>query len=459
MKGKKIIDIKVEEMEYPNFSIGSIENTKVKFKGGLLGQTCRVKITRNRSNSKKAKFIETIENSYLENSSEYCPNSELCGGCSYQKLPYDTELNLKFEMIKKLLEEENISHSSDIKICKSPVTKGYRNKMEYTFGDSQKDGPLVLGLHKQGRFYEIVDTNNCNIVDEDFEIIRKFVQNYFRQQNLTFYHRTKKEGLLRHLVVRKAMHTGEIMVVLVTTSDESFDKNNKEKFVKNLLENSTSGQIKSVYHVINNSLADAVIPEKVSLLFGENYIQEEMIGLKFRISPFSFFQPNVFSAEKLYQKAFEFADINKDSKVLDLYSGTGTITQIMASKCKKATGIELVEEAVEKSKENAKINRIENIEFICGDVLKEIVKIAENYDTVVLDPPREGINPNAINKIININPDKFIYISCNPKTQVRDIKIFEENGYFIKKYEIFDQFVNSRHVETIALLTKNNKKK
>lgn len=454
MRRKKVIDVKVEEMEYPNFSIGDYEGVKVQFKGGLLGQTCRVKITRNRSTNKKAKFLELIDHSYLENAKEFCPNSDICGGCAYQRLSYETELMLKLDMIKKLIKKENISIESDISINRSPVTKGYRNKMEYTFGDSEKGGPLVLGLHKQGRFYEIVDTVNCNIVDHDFEKIRQFVQKYFREKNADFYHRTKQEGLLRHLVVRKAMKTGELMVVLVTTSDEAFDEIKKDLFVQALLKTETMGKIISVYHVTNDSLADAVIPEKVDLLYGRDYIEEEMMGLKFRISPFSFFQPNVFAAEKLYQKAYEFADINENSKVLDLYSGTGTITQVMASKCKKATGIEIVEEAVEKANENARINELENIEFICGDVLKQIENISGDYDTVVLDPPREGINPKAINKIIDIMPEKFVYISCNPKTQVRDIKIFQERGYSVKKYQVFDQFVKSRHVEALVLMTR-----
>lgn len=454
MRSKPVVEVKVEDMSYPNISIASVDDKKVEFKGGLLGQICRVKITRNRSNKKKAKFLETIALSDIENSKDYCPNSDICGGCSYQRVAYETELMLKLDMIKKLLKEENIDLDFNISINRSPKTKAYRNKMEYTFGDSEKDGPLVLGLHKQGRFYEIADTDGCNIVDEDFETIRKFTQEYFRKKDSKFYHRSKHEGLLRHLVVRKALNTKEIMVILVTTSDDSFDETRRSFYLNSLLNTKLDGQIFSVYHVKNDSLADAVIPEKVELIYGNGYIEEEMMGLKFRISPFSFFQPNVFAAEKLYQKAFEFAEIDEDSTVLDLYSGTGTITQVMASKCKRATGIEIVEEAVEKAIENAKLNDISNINFIAGDVLEEIENIKGDYNIVILDPPREGINPNAIEKIIALSPEKFVYISCNPKTQVRDIKIFEENGYKVKKYEVFDQFVNSRHVEAIALLQK-----
>lgn len=455
MRKNKLSEVNISQVKYPNISIGKDrEGNLLEFKGGVLGQTCKVKITRNRTDKKKGKFIELIENSPLENSRNYCPNADICGGCAYQKLPYETELMLKQDMIKNLLRENNIPYDGDIPINMSPIIKGFRNKMEYTFGDSHKGGKLILGLHRQNRFYEIVDTIDCNVIDNDFNIIRSSVQKYFREKNTRFYHKTAKEGLLRHFVIRKAHRTGEIMAILVTTSDESFDLMRKKLFVNFLNDLKLEGKIVSIYHVTNDSLADAVIPEKIDLLFGKDHITEEMMGLKFNISPFSFFQPNVFAAEKLYQKAFEFGEINRKTNVLDLYSGTGTITQVMASLANKATGIEIVEEAVEKANENAKINDIDNIEFLCGDVLEEIEKIKGDYDLVVLDPPRAGIAPEALRKILKINPDKFVYISCNPKSQVENLKDFIEYGYKVEKYEIFDQFPNSRQVESVVLMSR-----
>ncbi|MDU3153834.1 MAG: methyltransferase domain-containing protein, partial [Anaerococcus hydrogenalis] len=337
MRQKAIKDVEIIDMSYPNISIGKINEEKtVQFKGGVLGQKVRVKITKNRGNNKKGKFMEVLEESKIENAKEFCPNAGICGGCSYQKMGYET--------------------------------KGYRNKMEYTFGDSYKDGPLVLGLHRQNRFYEIVDTEGCNIVDEDFESIRKHVQNYFREKNTSFYHKKAHTGLLRNLIVRKAMHTGEIMVILVTSSDKSFDPMRRDLFAHNLLNAKTKGRIVSIYHVINDSLADAVKVDSIELLFGKKYIEEKMNNLKFQISPFSFFQPNVYTAEKIYQKAIELANVGKNKNVLDLYSGTGTITQLFAKAANKVMGIEIVEEAVEKAFDNAKENQIENIDFIAGDV-------------------------------------------------------------------------------------------
>lgn len=452
MRTKPIKEVEIFDTAYPNISIAKDKDEKiVEFKGGVLGEKCKVKITRSRGSKSKGKYIEKINDSKYENYREFCPNAGICGGCSYQKFGYETELLVKHDMIKKLLSNIDIK-INDLSIARSPKIKAYRNKMEYTFGDSYKDGPLTLGLHRINRFYEIVDTEGCNIVDEDFEIIRKHVQTYFRERNTSFYHKKNHQGLLRNLIIRKAMHTNEIMVILVTSSDKSFDPMRKDLFAHNLLNAKTKGLIKSIYHVINDSLADAVKVDSIELLFGKEYIKEKINDLYFKISPFSFFQPNVFTAEKIYNKAIELSSVDKTKNVLDLYSGTGTLTQTFAKSANKALGIEIVEEAVEKAFVNAKENKIENIDFIAGDVLEKIDLVKGNYDIVVIDPPREGIHPKAIGKIIDINPEEFVYISCNPKTQVRDIEIFKEKGYRLDKYQAFDQFPRSRHVETVALL-------
>ena len=456
MKKRPTKEIKISEMKYPNLSIGYDENgRRVEFKGGILGQTINVKTGKKNKERIRAKYINLIEESKLENAREYCPHAGVCGGCAYQKIPYETELMLKHDMIKTLFKDSGITYDRNIKINRSAVTKGYRNKMEYTFGDAVKGGPLILGLHRQRRFYEIVDCYDCNIVDDDFNKIRAGVQKYFREKNTDFYHKTTKEGLLRHLVVRKAHHTGQIMVILVTSSDESFDDIRLRLFMHMLLDLDLDGRIFSIYHVLNDSLADAVIPEKIKLIYGKEYITEEMLGLSFKISPFSFFQPNVFTAEKLYQKAFDLAEINSTMNVLDLYSGTGTISQLMATVANTATGIEIVEEAVDKARENAKLNDLSNVNFLCGDVLEEIEKVGDKYDVVILDPPRAGISPASLDKILNIDCKKFVYISCNPKSQMDNLKVFLEKGYEIKDYEIFDQFPNSRHLEAIALLERS----
>ena len=437
------IIVKIDEAKFPNLSRGKFEDRKYEFKGGIIGQ--RVEIKPRGKRSKKAKLLNVIERSNIEKGLP-CPHFEKCGGCTYQTLKYEDELNYKKELIKKLFMENGIDR--ELEIIPSPVHKFYRNKMEYTFGDEYKDGPIALGLHVKNRFHEIVNTSECNIVDVDFNKIRSEVRNYFEKIGEKHYNRKTHEGFLRHLLIRKATKTGEIMILLATSTQREL---NKDEFIKFLLGLDLEGEIVSIFHVKNDSLSDAIVPEEINLIYGKDHIEEEVLGLKFKISPFSFFQTNTRSAEVLYTMAREKIDA-KDKLVFDLYSGTGTITQVLAESAKKVIGVEIVEEAVEAARENVVLNKIDNVEFIAEDVLKVLDDLDKNPDLIVIDPPREGINPKAIEKIIDFAPEKFLYISCNPVTLVRDLKTFGNRGYRIEEIEIVDQFPKTSHVECIALI-------
>ena len=439
------IVVKIDKSKFPNLSRGSFEDREYHFKGGIVGQRVEIKVRGKKS--KKAKLLNIIERSDIEIESQ-CPHSEKCGGCSYQTLSYEEELKYKKELIENLFKENGIER--EMEIIPSPVHKNYRNKMEYTFGDEYKGGPLSLGLHVKNRFHEIINTTDCKIVDDDFNTIRAEVRTYFEGLGEAQYNRKRHEGFLRHLLIRKATKTGEIMILLSTSSQSKLDE---EAFIKFLLDLDLKGQIVSIYHVKNDALSDAIVPEEIKLIYGKDHIEEEVLGLRFKISPFSFFQTNTKSAEVLYKMAREKIDA-KDKLVFDLYSGTGTITQVLAESAKKVIGVEIVEEAVEAARENAKLNGIDNVEFIASDVLKVLDDLDKNPDLIVLDPPREGINPKAIDKIIDFDPEKFLYISCNPVTLVRDLGVFKERGYEIEELEIVDQFPKTSHVETVALLSK-----
>ena len=439
------IIVKIDKSRFPNLSRGSFEDREYHFKGGIVGQRVEIKVRGKKS--KKAKLLNIIERSDIEIESQ-CPHSEKCGGCSYQTLSYDDELKYKKELIENLFKENGIER--EMEIIPSPVHKNYRNKMEYTFGDEYKGGPLSLGLHVKNRFHEIINTTDCKIVDEDFNTIRAEVRTYFEDLGEAQYNRKRHEGFLRHLLIRKATKTGEIMILLSTSSQSKLDE---EAFIKFLLDLDLKGQVVSIYHVKNDALSDAIVPEEIKLIYGKDHIEEEVLGLRFKISPFSFFQTNTKSAEVLYKMAREKIDA-KDKLVFDLYSGTGTITQVLAESAKKVIGVEIVEEAVEAARENAKLNGIDNVEFIASDVLKVLDDLDKNPDLIVLDPPREGINPKAIDKIIDFDPEKFLYISCNPVTLVRDLGVFKERGYEIEELEIVDQFPKTSHAETVALLSK-----
>lgn len=448
---KSVIEIEIIDTIFPNKSIGKYEGKIIMFKGGIKGQKVKVLLNRKKKDYIEGKLIEVLERSPLEKNIS-CFYVEDCGGCAYQTLLYEDELKLKEEQVLALFQKEDIKDINYLGIEGSPKVEGYRNKMEYTFGDEEKGGPLVLGLHKRGRFYEVVDTDGCSIADKDFTIIRRNVMKYFRWANTAYYNKRIHEGILRHLVIRKALSTGEILVNLVTTSQGTVDTNN---FIKALLKiDDLDGKIVGVLHTINDGLADIVRADEFSLLYGRDYIIEEILGLKFKISPFSFFQTNTFGAEKLYSIVREFVGDEKNNIVFDLYSGTGTIAQILSPICEKVIGIEIVEEAVKMAYENAKINGLNNVKFIPGDVLKEVENLKEKPDLIIIDPPRDGIHPKAINKIIDFNPETFIYVSCNPITLVRDLKMFMDRGYKIDKMKLMDMFPRTPHVEVIVKLEK-----
>ena len=450
VKKNDLIEFEIKEVGFPNKGKAIYGENNIRFKGGIEGQKVQARVSRKRKGYIEAKLVNVLEKSPLETELS-CPHFGACGGCTYQSLSYENELKLKERQVKALFEQEGLDINF-LGIEKSPVVNGYRNKMEYTFGDEDKDGPLALGLHRKGKFYEVVNVENCNIVDNDFTTILAAVLNYFQGKNTTYYNKKAHVGFLRHLVVRKALTTGEILVNLVTSIQGELDK---EGFIHILNSLSLGGKITGILHTTNDSLSDIVKADKLELLYGKDYIVEEMLGLEFNISPFSFFQTNTFGAEKLYSMVREFAGDIDDKIVFDLYSGTGTIAQIMAPVAKKVIGIEIVEEAVEKARENAKLNNLDNVEFIAGDVLKAVDELKGRPDLIVIDPPRDGIHPKAINKIIDFNPEVFVYVSCNPVTLVRDLKVFIERGYKVEKAKCMDQFPRTPHVECVILMQRS----
>ena len=324
--------------------------------------------------------------------------------------------------------------------------------MEFSFGDEYKDGPLSLGLHKKGSTYDVLTACDCKIVHEDFTKILTCVLAYFKERNASYYHKISHEGYLRHLLVRRAENTGEILVNLVTTSQEEWDL---MPLVQEVLGLPLEGKVVGFLHIINDSLADVVKSDETKVLYGQDYFYEELLGLKFKITPFSFFQTNSLGAEVLYSTAREFVGETKDRTIFDLYSGTGTIAQILAPVAKEVIGVEIVEEAVTAAKENAEANGLTNCSFLAGDVLKVIDEIEKKPDFMVLDPPREGIHPKALPKIVDLyRCEKMLYISCKPTSLARDLVEFAKYGYRVEKVCCVDMFPRTVHCETVVLLSK-----
>lgn len=450
MRKKKDIVLKVEKLVFPNLAEGIYNDKKIRVKNAIPGQTLRVVPGKNRKEYRDAKLIEIVERSILE-TNDPCTAFEKCGGCNYQTIPLSIELEMKKQAIKELFYDN--ARDYEIRVHENPKPFAYRNKMEYTFGDEIKDGPLILGLHRKGKYYEIVDTTGCNIVHSDFEIIRSSVMDYFSRIGKKHYRKMSAQGFLRHLVIRSGFNTKELMINLVTTTQDNFDY---EEFKEMLLNLKLENEIVSILHTKNDDPADAVKSDETVIIYGRDYIYEEILGLRFKISAFSFFQPNVFGIEKLYSRVLDMAGDLEEITAYDLYSGTGTISQILAKKAKKVIGVEIVEEAVEAAKINAELNAITNVEFRANDVLKELENLNEAPELIVLDPPRSGINPKALEKILDFNPLKFIYISCNPKTLAADFNSFIDRGYKLVNLELFDQFTRTYHVEMVALFSKTS---
>lgn len=528
MKKGNIYEGIVKKVEFPNKAYveviekdenGNEQKTLTIVKGALPGQKIKFRAKKVRKDKSQGILLEVTEKSPLETAEPMCSRFGKCGGCSYQTLPYEKQLELKRNQVLEIIDNvyKTLDSSLGIKkdyiydgILPSPEIKGYRNKMEFSFGDEYKGGPLTLGLHKKGSVHDIVNASGCQIVDDDYSKVIDCIVEYFREKQIPHYNKNTHQGVLRHLLVRRAVSTGELLVALVTSSQQDISEYVSEVSEKlNGLE--YNGKLTGFIHIINDGLGDVVKSDRMHIISGKDWFTEKILGLQFKISPFSFFQTNTKGAEVLYTRARDYvlgremagvgknsvgvgmdadsSDIAdgysemgtenvdlagvcskktesekktdtgkssefKDKVVFDLYSGTGTIAQIIAPVAKKVIGVEIVEEAVEAAKENAAINGLDNCEFIAGDVLKVIDEIDEKPDYIILDPPREGIHPKAIRKIIDYGVENIVYISCKPTSLSQDLATFETFGYHVERVSNVDMFPGTVHVETVILLSR-----
>ena len=456
MKKGQVWEGIVKEVDFPNKGKVFLpeEDRTVIVKNTVPGQKIRFSVNKIRKGKAEGRLLEVLKPSEKEIPS-VCPHFGQCGGCTYQNLPYEEQLAMKESQIKKMMDEAVNGKYVWEGVKPSPVKQAYRNKMEFSFGDEYKDGPIALGMHKRGSFHDIVNVTDCQIVDEDYRKILDCTLEAARESGLLYYHRMRHTGYFRHLLVRKAVKTEEILVDLVTTT-ETDAQAFLDTWVKKLLELELDGKMAGILHTKNDSVADVVKDEGTEVLYGQDYFYEELLGLKFKITPFSFFQTNSMGAEVLYETAREYiGDIN-EKVIFDLYSGTGTIAQILAPVAKKVVGVEIVEEAVEAAKENAALNGLDNCTFWAGDVLKVIDELGEVPDLIMLDPPRDGVNPKALMKILNFGVDRLVYIACKPTSLARDLEMIQGRGYKVEKISCVDLFPNTYHVETVAVMSREH---
>ena len=512
MKKKQILTGVVERVDFPNRAVvkaqvpqpdESVATEYAVVKGALPGQAVEFSVKKARKNKCEGRLRSVLKKGQLETREAKCPNFGTCGGCNYQEIPYEQQLALKKEQVLRLIdavyEGDGYQYDGILSVRKDGQYRewGYRNKMEFSFGDAVKDGPLTLGLHKKGSFHDIVDAEGCQIVHPDYSAVLACVREYVKENNIPYYHKRDHQGVLRHLLVRRAEVSGDMLVALVTSTQQEIDYS---ELVSRLLALPLEGQITGILQICNDSLGDVVQSDETKILYGKDWFEEKVLGLTFKISPFSFFQTNTSGAEVLYQRAREYVlgEINignagetgngnmaentpgeenapgsdalnekasggnatethaidlHDKVVFDLYSGTGTIAQLIAPVARKVIGVEIVEEAVEAAKENAAINGLDNCEFIAGDVLKVIDDIEEKPDYIILDPPRDGIHPKALQKIIDYGVKNIVYISCKPTSFARDLAVFQERGYELKRVSNVDLFPETVHVETVVKLS------
>lgn len=483
-------EVIIQEYEFPNKGIAYIEDRKVTIKGAFAGQKVRIRITKAKNGKAEGRLLEVLEKSPQETAEPVCKYFGQCGGCTYQTFPYETQLQIKADQVRRLIDQVCPEYTWE-GIIGSPVVEGYRNKMEFSFGDEYKDGPLALGLHKKGSFYDLVTVTDCKIVDSDYNQVLACTLEHFAERGIPYFKKMSHEGSLRHLVVRQTARSKDMLINLVVSSqigktageagttgtvgaentstsmfaqEPGSSKAASREQIEEYLDTAgwleklqaliLHGRIAGVLLTINDGLADVVQSDETHLLYGQDYIYEEILGLKFRITPFSFFQTNSLGAEVLYEKAREYVGNIDDQVVFDLYSGTGTIAQMLAPVAKKVVGVEIVEEAVESARDNAVLNHLDNCEFIAGDVMKVLDGLTELPDMIVLDPPRDGIHPKALSKIIRYGVKHLVYISCKPTSLARDLVTLQAEGYRVEKVCCVDMFPGTANVETVCKLQK-----
>ena len=461
MKKGEIYEEIIETVEFPNKGKVQVEGKTVVVKNGIPGQKVRFMINKKKGTRLEGRLLEVLDKSPLEVREPVCSIFPACGGCMYQTMSYEEQLNMKAAQVKKLIDEAVIRGGQvDTEgkpdyifegIKGSPQEFAYRNKMEFSFGDEYKDGPLSLGLHKKGSTYDVLNTDDCKLVHKDMTDILTCVRDYFLEKGVPYYKKMQHTGYLRHLLLRRGVTTGEILIHLVTTSQEEHDL---EPLKDLLLALPLEGKIVGIMHIINDSLSDVVKSDETRILYGQDWFYETLLGLRFRISTFSFFQPNSLAAEVLYSIVRTYVEDARGMEVFDLYSGTGTIAQLLAPVAKEVIGVEIVEEAVEAARQNAALNGLSNCRFIAGDVLKVLDDLEEKPDMIVLDPPREGFHPKALPKILSYGVKRIVYVSCKATSLARDMETFLHAGYRLEKACCVDQFCQTVWTEAVAVFVR-----
>ena len=446
VRGKKY-SVNIVSMGHSGEGVGKYQDFTVFVPYALVGETVEVQITEVKKNYAKGRLcnIEVASPNRIE---PQCAIYDTCGGCQLQHLNYEGQLEVKHQQVVDAV--QRIGKQADVVIHPTLGAEHpwhYRNKMQFPIG--RKGNDVIIGCYAQGT-HAIVDTENCVIQHEANNLVANAVRGVIRRLNITTYDETTRQGVLRHVIGRVGIASGEIMVVLVT-STEILPK--QEKVVEELRRNIPG--VVSIIQNINPNHTNVIMGKRTLKLWGKSTIVDKMGEFSFNISARSFFQVNTKQAEVLYNKAVEYANLTGKETVIDAYCGTGTISLFLAKKAKKVYGIEIVEAAVKDAIKNAENNKIENTEFIVGDAIEVLPNLSEKGiqpDVIVVDPPRAGCEKQVLESFANMNPTRIVYVSCNPASLARDIGVLAELGYVAKEIQPVDMFGATSHVESVALI-------
>lgn len=445
-------------------SIGKTEDGKtVLVSGAIPGDLVNARVKKAKSKYYEAEAIEILEASPFRVEPQ-CEHFGVCGGCKWQNMSYKKQIEFKQdEVLNNIKRIGGIDNFESLPILRGEEPYFYRNKMEFSFSNARWltsdeiqsgtdiDNKNALGFHIPGQWSKILDLKECFLQETPSNEIRLAIRNYAIENNLDFFDLRNQEGFLRTLMLRQNSK-GEWMVLIQFFREEEENRIKLLDFILNKFP-----QIKTLLYAINSKGNDSVYDLDIKTYFGEGFIFEEMDGLKFKIGPKSFFQTNYKQALNLYRKTLEFADIQENQVVYDLYTGTGTIAQYMAKHAKQVIGIEAVQEAIDAAKENAQLNGLNNCTFYCGDMkevfTEEFLAKHPKADVLITDPPRDGMHPKVVEQILKLSPERIVYVSCNSATQARDLALMKEQ-YKVEKILPVDMFPQTHHVENIALLTK-----
>jgi len=449
VKKNDIVELEISDLAYGGTGVARVEGFVVLVYGGIPGDVVKAQITKRKSNYAEAGILEVVRQSDLRIAPR-CSHFGVCGGCTWQNLKYEDQLRFKTKEVRESL--RHIGGFADPPV-RDAFGSGdvffYRNKMEYAFSP-HPEKKLVLGLHPRKRYDLVFDLEECFLQSEQANQIVDFVRRYARENDLPAYDHRTQSGLLRFLMVKEAKNTGTCMVNLVTYRGDFPQAGHLADAIM-----ANFPRVKSVVRNINSKLAHIAVGEEEELLGGERIITERLGNFTFEISSNSFFQTNPKQAERLYDVVLHKSELQGEENVLDLYCGNGTISMFLATGAKTVTGVESVPETVENAKRNAELNGVANCEFILGEarkVLREFEQEKRSFDLVVTDPPRAGLHPKVVKSLLGVRPPKIIYVSCNPTTLARDLKILCEGDYSLAEVQPVDMFPHTYHIESVAKL-------